>query len=160
MSFIHFIWLSGCDGSCPHWWRSGETEMGTSVSTCLVRGFVHPLARPWHLSSPCYLVIVIAGCSFWLHWRTGWCLLGNLDACHTPHIFTCRFYSIFSSPYQPPSPSTQPAAAGLIFFCFFSFFFLKVFHKYAPKDMLSKSGPLVRRYRGVTPSLHVSTHRF
>jgi len=38
--------------------------MGTSVSTCLVRGFVHPLARPWHLSSPCYLVIVIAGCSF------------------------------------------------------------------------------------------------
>jgi len=133
--------------------------MGTSVSTCLVRGFVHPLARPWHLSSPCYLVIVIAGCSFGCTGEQVGACLGTLM--HViPHIFTCRFYSIFSSPYQPPSPSTQPAAAGLIFFCFFSFFFLKVFHKYAPKDMLSKSGPLVRRYRGVTPSLHVSTHRF
>jgi hypothetical protein len=89
-SFIHFIWLSGCDGSCPHWWCSGETEMGTSVGL--------GIRWPGPVICHCHVILSLSSPAVLLAALGNWCLLGNPDAGHPPYIFTCRFcFSFFFS---------------------------------------------------------------
>jgi len=46
---------------------------------------------------------------FWLHWATGWCLLGNPDAGHPPTFSHADFVLVFSSPYVPTAVAVNSA---------------------------------------------------